>query len=554
MISPVLCQTTEPVSPINNKSPEQIKFNKWKNLSEEITNDLIDDIKSESFSEQPVIFAHIAKLWWNIDNKSAQKWLKKAVSEVTFEPITETETERQKRFEMAGKLMEFVVRVDKRLAKTLIEDIADQSKKINRNQANADSLVKTALQIVEFNPETAKELGSRSLNIGQSNLISRLIGELNINDSALADRLFKEAVVNSKINSHRETNVGFLSSLAALVLNNYKGKALSEESKTALLTGLFDIINVAGATPDSLRKSCNYIFTATSLSGNYQTYYPEKAIAIRQKADVCKNLLNESSDLVESDLEDTKPQTVDEYIKAAEETQNKFKKQNYYFRAIEKLYRDKEYERIISVLDDMSEENREAFGETPWARWRRTSATMAAVTYAEKKDFANVYRIINDTPKLIRPSVQISVAKEFATANKPFAIALLDDARKGANSLEIEDQTRAGLHISLLRLYSEIVPYDALNVFRETVKVINKSDENNPDNEQIKDYAPFNSVILLPISLLENEEFDSLKILSKIKSAKSRVRFRLGFLEQSLRELEKLQTSEQKNKVPSTEI
>lgn len=547
MISPILSQINKSVSPEKNNSQEQIEYDKWKNLSEEITNDTLADIKSHSFTEQPIILAHLAELWWKVDNERAKKWLKKAVSEVTFEPITETELERQKRFEMAGKLTEFTVRLYKQLAKTLIEDIADQSKKIENNQTNADGLVKTALQIVKFNPVTAKELGSKSLSIGQSYLISRLIGELNVEDSYLADRLFSEAIANSKVNLNKETNVGLLSSLATLVLNNYKGKPLSERSKRRLLTGLFVVINANSSTPDSLQKSCNYIFTASNLIKNYQVYFPEKAIVIRQKAESCKRFLGNSSDLVESNFKDEKPQTIDDYLKAAADTEDKLLKKNYFYRAIEMLYRAKEYERIISVLDNMNEESRAAFSETSWSSWRRTSASKAAVDFAEKDDFANVYRIINNTPKMVRPFVQMLVAQKFTSVNKSFAIALLNEARKEIhNSLEIEDKAKAGLYISLLRLYSEVAPYDALNVFREMVKAINKADENNPDNEQIKDYAPNKSVVSLPISLLKIEEFNSLKILSEIKSEKSRIRFRLGFLEQSLKELEKFKSIEQK--------
>lgn len=553
LISPVLCQITKPASTSKNNSQEQLDTDRWKNLAEEITNDLLDDIKSDSVAEQPVLLAHLAGLWWKIDNESADKWLKKAVSDVTFEPITETEFEKQKRFETAGKLTEFVVRLDKQLAKKLIEDIAKQLEKIAKNPANADSLVKTAIQVVKYNPETAKVLGSKSLHIGQSYLISQLIGELNIENPALATRLFTEALVNSRRNFNLESNIGFISSLATLAFNNYKGTSLSVESKKELLVVLFDIVNVGSTGNGTLQKSCDYVFTASGLIGSYETYYLEKAVFIRQQADTCKTLLKSSTSLIESNLEAKKPQSVDEYLKAAEDTKDKVLKKNYFYRAIEKLYAAKEFEQIITVLDNMGTANRDAFGESSWSSWRATAAGRAAVEFAKQKDFANVYRIINNTPKSIRPVVQISVAKEFANADRPFAISLLDATRKDLNSLEIEDKARAGLNISILRICSEIAPYEAVNVLAEMVKAINKTDENNPDSDLTKDYAPFTSVILLPISLLEIDEFNTLKILSDIKSVNSRVRFRLGFLEQSLKELEKAKLSKQTTKKPPTE-
>lgn len=545
LISPVLCQTKKPESSTENKSTKQLEYLKWENLSAQITKDLLNDIKGNS--EQPIILGHLANLWWKIDNKSANEWIKKAVSDVTFEPITETETERQKRFEIAGKLTEFIIPLDKQLAKKLIEDIADQSKKVSNNQTNADSLVKTALQIVKFNPETAKELGSRSLKIGQSYLISRLIGELNIENSALAEMLFKEAVVNSKLNSDLETNIGFLSSLTTMSFKyNYKGKSLSEESKKQVLIGLFDVINIDSSTPESLQNSCNYMGIALGIIANYETYYPEKAIFIRQKAEDCKNLLGRSSSYVKDDLESEKPQTVEEYLRFAEDSKDKMLKKRYYGRAIEKLYGSKEYEKLISILDEMSDENRAIYGEFSWSSWRSLAASSAAVEFAKEKDFANVYRIINKTPKQIRSGVQISAAKELKSVDKSFAVTLLEDARKNLNSIEIEDNARAGSSIAILRIYTEIAPYEAINLFRETVKAVNKSDESNPDDEPIKDYVIFKTVVSLPVSLLEMDEINAMDILSKIDTRKSRIRFRLGFLEQSLKELEKSKSIEQK--------
>lgn len=518
-------------------SKSRLEVLKWKRISEQITKDLLEDTNKNSHSERPVILARIASLWWEFDNEFARQLLKKAVSEVTFDSLIESDTEREKRLETATQLIKFIIPLDKILAEKLIKYTLEMKNSVNSNKQIADELIKAALQVVESNPTLAKDLGSHSLKNGQSYLIYRLIMELNFRDAKLGENLFNEALLMIEAFPDLSTSVGFASALSSAVFKTYKGKSLSKDSQKKFLQLLFNLVSVESKHPKAQSHTCNFVSIAASLIAQYEIHFPEKVNIISQKKEKCNSASNHSANLDQTNLSKTELNTVDDYLGEAKNTQNISLKKQYYYRAIEKLYKEKKYEKIISVLEDMNEKDKNAFGDDSWKSWRWEAALRASVEFIKIKNFSGVYRIINNTPQTLRPIVQSALAKEMAKEDEPFAVSLLNDAFKGLVSSEISPKDKAGLLIYLTKQYAEISPYEAINVFRETAKMVNLSDESNPENNPLNDYAPLKESIFLPVFLLETEEINTMQITSNIKQVTSRTRFRFGFLEQSLKKL-----------------
>lgn len=109
---------------INNEKAEILR---WQNLSDQITKDLLADTKNGAYSERPIILAKLAALWWKIDNQMARRWLKTAVSEASFDSLTETDIEKEKRLKTAEKLVKFIIPLDRQLAESLIENLSKKS-------------------------------------------------------------------------------------------------------------------------------------------------------------------------------------------------------------------------------------------------------------------------------------------------------------------------------------------------------------------------------------------------------------------------------------------
>lgn len=551
LVSPCLPQVKEiKSSNPRSKNVDQTQhippYLKWENLSERLTNELLDTIKSKSYSERPLVLARLSTLWWKIDNDRAKEWLKTSVSEATFDSLVETDSEKAKRLEVARKLMKFVIPLDKKLAETLITKTSEKLNQTNSNQQQADELIKTALQIVEQNPQLAKKLGSASLKAGRSYYTARLIGELNLKDSSLAESLFKEAIIVAKNNFNVDTNLGFISSLSNIILNKYKGKAFSETIQKEFLLTLFEIISLEDISVNSQKSTCKFIPTASQLISLYQTYFPEKAAALSERFNFCSKSLADLANLTEVNLKENKPQTANEYIQIAKETKDKILKASYFNKGIELLYQAKNYEEIITILEGMDKDDINAFSEDAWESWRWESAIQASIKYAKEKDFTNVYRIINNTPKSIRSIVQAGVARELKREDKALAISLLDESKKGLDSFDVEPKDKANLYLFLVSQYVEVAPYEAINVLRETVEAVNKSDEKNPNNKPTEDYAPLKETISIPVSLFEIDEIATMQILSSIKTENSKVRFYLGCLDQALKKYEKTKSDQQK--------
>lgn len=503
---------------------------KWQTISEQLTKDIINDTKSD-YPERPLILAKLSGFWWKNDEDSAQKWLKTAVNEVTFDKLNETNTQKAERMRVAGELIKLVMPKDKFLAEKLISYVTKEASESGSNLQNADEFIKTALQIVDENPTSAKMLGTLSLKYGQSYQLFRLIRELNLKNEVLAENLFGEALLSAERNKNNDTTVGLISSLYNVVFRQYKGKSLSENSKKNYLNVLFNLVS---ADTDF---SCSYLSTASSLISSYENYFPEKAIAIRQKTTSCQNLDKGIANSINSNLSNDQPETVDELISAAKETEDDFLKSSYYRQAIKKLFNSKDFEQIFSVLEDMDEEEKKVFGEDAWNSWWIETALKASALSIKNDNLSGAYRIINKTPKKLRPSIQSGLAKEFKDEDKALAIQMLDSARKDLDTFEINSKDKAAFLIYLVKQYAEIAPYETMNVFNEIITAVNKADAENPENARVKDFAPFSDSILIPILILEENEFSTMKLLSEIDSTNSRIRFRLGFLEQSLEKL-----------------
>jgi hypothetical protein len=71
-------------------------------------------------------------------------------------------------------------------------------------------------------------------------------------------------------------------------------------------------------------------------------------------------------------------------------------------------------------------------------------------------------------------------------------------------------------------------------MFRNTVKYINKADNDNPEYRTEKDWAPMSDYVPLSADLLEFDEQSITSSLNNLTSRRSRVRLKLGLLESSL--------------------
>jgi hypothetical protein len=315
------------------------------------------------------------------------------------------------------------------------------------------------------------------------------------------------------------------------------GKTFSDSARRSYLELLGEILSVA-ALNEVDRSRCEIVPLVTPNLTRFDEYLPNQSLTIRHYIQVCIPFSHPfTTETTKAEGRGDEPQTVDELIRAARDTNDRGLKARYFYRAIAKLDQIKEFDKIISLLDDMTEDEVKAMG-VGWDSWRVKYACQSAFVYFESKDMPSSYWIINQTPKKNRPYVRFCLAYKVSTVEyREFILENLEEIRRELSSLEVPAMHAGSNYLSLARFYLRIQPAEAEGMFREAVKYINKTDNDNPDFVPEKDYAPLQDYVRLPFELLETDENSIDSSLANISSRRSRVRLKLGLLESSLQKL-----------------
>ena len=481
-------------------------------------------------------------MWWKTDSDKAKDFLQKSIKFASNSLEDNDKTDLTVKLKNFQKTLQIVSGLDEKSGQILLEKfIKATSDKLNKNEQTADSLVVIALQIVEKNPASAFQLGLKSLNFGSPIQIVRLIGELNIADAKLSEQLFLAALNNAGKNY----NARFISRLSVTAFTDYRGKSQSDGSRRAYLNVLAEVISRAFTNEAEKKSACEFSVIASPIVEKFVQYLPEQSQTIRQQIQLCQVFLPKSnSDLIDSELKN-KVDSVEDLIDSAKKATDSRLKTTYYYKAFVQLEKEEKFDEILSVLNSITNDEKEILGKDSlgngfWDGWYSEYASSAAKQYLEKKDLAGVDRIINQAEKKIRPSIRLNLIYSFspdefkANEAKTFILENLEETRKELSSSDVFVVNRAGYFLALTDLYVKVQPTEAEGVFRETVKSINATDSENPDNLPEKDYAPLKDYVSLPSELLKINEISIFTSLDNISSRISRSRLKLGLLESSL--------------------
>ncbi len=222
------------------KTKNNQQFLIWQQRVESLTDGILKDSSSLPDSEQSIYLALLAKTWWKIDPQKANMYIKKAAKMAISSLESESESELTIRIKNAQKTIQIIGGLDESLSQKLLEQFINvTTEKAKTSEQNGDTLVLIALQVVEKNPQLAFETGNKSLGFGNPMQIVGLIGELNVKDSKLAERLYLAALYNAKNNY----NLRFISRLSVKAFSEYKGKPLSDSARRSFLTFLAEMLS-----------------------------------------------------------------------------------------------------------------------------------------------------------------------------------------------------------------------------------------------------------------------------------------------------------------------
>lgn len=497
----------------------------WLSQAEATTDELVKHAIGLKPPQRAVLFGYLAKTWHGRDKVKARAYLKKAIEDVAQIPNRETFAERNERLQSARTLLVLAAKFESELTReinSILSTDVDHDPEEQRN-ANANAFVQAALTLVDSDPDKALSLGSMSVKLGRTPNMIYLLSKLGMRDQSAGDKLFLEvlAVTERTLDSNM---LGALSRLAFI------GRVPSESVRKRTLDILADLL-LALAQANTV---CQFTRIAVPLIPHFRALVPNRAQMVEAAIAKCSNSAYAFGETVTGQDYDPRLKSVDDFLRAADETNNRERRVFLRSWAAGLASQHKDYDRAISILDAFDKEDREEMAEA-WDNWRWEYASSAALEYLRAGDISALDRIVHATPTGLRAFVQIAIAGEMnRERHQAKAVELLQDAKRN-----LTKASRASFewYLALLRCYVKFLPQEATFVLEDLVRELNRGEQTRdgaiPGD---KNDSAFNlTPIELPTSLLQTDSARVRSIIADINAKAMRLRFTLSILECQLR-------------------
>lgn len=538
----------------------EFELQKWQMRVNDLTGETVADIKNVSAAEQSLYNACLARIWWKTDNDEARVFLKRATQSILAALTGVERPNVDSDLKYSRKALDIVFLLDERTGLEIVGKIDEALKgpegKYTENEEMAELLASVGSKVAPTNTDLGFSLGRHSLNFGFAYAFPGLVMELNLRNPGLAETLIRDALARTRNNF---TNPSYL---LVFNLNRYmaeynRGREFSVPIQRLVLASFAELLNGAAAVEQERPRRCGIAYYASWAIARINEHLPGLALTFRQDLQTCIPYAGSTTqELAKARADENRPDSVDELLRLARESNDRHLKVFYYREALGLLSKEKKFSEMVSVLDGLEGEDLRETAPITWDNWRVGAAFGGALAAFEENDLAQTYRFIDRTPKRLRPLVRSRlVSKESVIENNEFLLENLENMRAEMKSPDFHAQEAPLFYIDLAKLYLRFRPVESGSLFRDAALFINKADSDNPDFTVEKDWAPMQDYVRISSDLLEADELSITYGLREIKSPRSRIRLRLGLLESSLRDLdrakerlEQLRDSEKKNK------
>ncbi|MFT3742806.1 MAG: hypothetical protein QM785_00800 [Pyrinomonadaceae bacterium] len=540
------CFLYEEVAGQKPPTENELKLRTWFQRIDELKSGIVQDSTSVAPADQALYLTLLAKFWVKVDQSESKKLLAKS-SGLILAALEKDDKNAQRNLQLSQKVIQISYEIDNEQGNRLVTGIAKLFSDSSDTKLDKSEILATlGCLIAPKDPRLAYQYGIQSLKFGSSLQIARLSFELLKADPSLGEELFKKAISSSRSNYNYE----FISSLGGYVFASTK-TGYSLEAQRSYLELLADQLAIAVIDPND-HSRCELVPVITQFLSSFEDLVAPRALAVKQGLETCIQFSNPTTaGILKDKVKGEEPVSADEFIQAAKDTTDTAKKSHYYYRAIAKLVEIPNYDRIINLLDDMTEVEKKAFNPQNWLSLRTDYAAKAAFLAFQNKDFAVYYRVLTKCPNAVRPYVRFRLVPKLSSAGETnLVLENLEEIQKEISTLEAVPREAAGNFLALADLYLKIRPTDSEKMFREAVKSINRTDSDNPDFLAEKDYAPLRDYVAMSDKLLEIDETSILTSLSNISSRRSRVRLKLGLLESSAKRYEEFRKRVEAEKAP----
>jgi tetratricopeptide (TPR) repeat protein len=518
--------------------------NPWLIRSRTITDEIIADSAALSTFDRAIVWAQLGAAWWKDDKTKARGWMLEAVEAVESIPSRETIVERHDRLATARTLLSLISMQDEKLAKRLeaVFTSGTEGASETERRSNADALLESALAVLDSNPKRAAELGAAALHTGKPTRLIMLLWGLRDRDDKLADALFADAIVVAEETS----DLALLATLSRVAFPELESPASTKRAPSVALrrqlllvlaSYLERTLRPAEGQPGACVSLAPAVSVGAPLLPQFERLTPQESRTVRQLLLLCQPAPGSLTEQRATNaMTDQSTWSVDDWLKAADQTTDLKVKTVYQMRAAQSAIRSKNYERALDLLDGMDDDARK-FLNRAWEGFRWEWAAQLASDYVKRDDIAGMRRVIAAVPASLRPFAQIALADAVGSLkHRQLIMEILDEARKGLSQSDEVDSEKVTWSMSLVRLYIKFQSRDrALSAFQEAVSSLNRANVLEREAKETRGIFEHQSGSPLtssdfPASLLEAEEYAVRKAVFSIDSPFSRTQARLGML------------------------
>jgi len=501
----------------------------WLVRSQNVTNDLLKDASDLSSLQRAVLWAKLAQRWWREDQKRARTWIADAIETVKQVPNKETQAEREDRLEAARVLLTIVTPLDQKFTKSLMTVLTAGDKSAEPNWSS-DALIDAAVVVVNDDPKRAAELGALALRSGAPDNLEQLLFPLRARDATLADGLFEQAMVVVRQDPRSKLS----NSLMFVAFPAQRGLPANtpvppEPMRMELLQYYVGMINKTMIDNVDQNSTCGTVSWLSPVLPEIDRLLPKQMLLVRQAINRCQSPDPHVRLQIDEAVRSQPLNTVESLLKAGLDANDLETRTEYEFRAADLAADNKDYDRAIKILDDMSQEQRDAINES-WTSWRRTWAAEGAVEHYKNGRFREMNLMLDGVPSDIQPFAKadfVNSVPEKAVSETAPLIQILNDAIKGLRRSNIPETDKYDWYFGLLRTVVKYQPADANAVLRDAIASLNQVEEVQPLN--MTDWLKY-----LGPPLVEMDEFIVKDALASIKPVPYRAQLRLALLDATL--------------------
>ncbi|HLM61520.1 MAG TPA: hypothetical protein VK308_12010, partial [Pyrinomonadaceae bacterium] len=395
-------------------------------------------------------------------------------------------------------LLKIVSSKDEKLSRKLLQRLAEITENSNQDEIknNGEAITDTAVAVADNDAQKAFNLGVSAIRLGKSTFSIVLFWKLQKKNPSLADSYFQAGI--NRLQKDVDLNFFLRLKQAGFPESEFPDYAANPKPKPndLLRKRFLDILAnyLKAEADDFLEKRISVCEKNSRLGLRLEIFFaqllPERVQMINYSREVCENPRGQTeNDFIKKQFS---LKTVEEFLAAAEESNDQRQKDNYRISAAQMALKEKKFKQAIEILEIISEEGRKSSNGV-WNSLHRESWMGFVVKLFKANELAALYETLKKSPDNLRPYLYLTVIEKCEKeTDKPLAYEFLNGAREDFKKINFEPTKDFRILLenpgALSAIPKEYARFDyvneAIESHLEAIKGLNKFIEKIPTEER----------------------------------------------------------------------